>query len=197
MFQLRRPRAGDLEAAFTVASRQTRGGRSLLSLTEGLGGRGLPFAFAHDRLRSCIGSGQRAFLAARSAFLRWDEFDLGWVRVANPEIPVAVGQLVAGEVHAFALWSLNVSRVLETVDTDAQFGFLYSTTAHHAEEGEERFLLEYDEADGSVSYHLEAVARPQHALARLAYPFTRALQHRFARGSHARMRRALEAFEQG
>jgi uncharacterized protein (UPF0548 family) len=84
-----------------------------------------------------------------------------------------------------------VSRVLETVDTLDRFGFLYGTTNHHAEEGEERFLLEYDREDGGVWYRLEAVSRPRHALARLAYPATRALQHRFARDSHARMKQAV------
>jgi uncharacterized protein (UPF0548 family) len=166
-------------------------GPRLLSLSSGLEGSKLPFGFVHDRLRSRLGQGPAAFAAARRAFARWAEFDLGWVRVANPAIPIAVGQIVAVEVHALGLWSLNLSRIAEMADTETQFGFLYATTAHHAEEGEERFLLEFDPEDGGVWYHLEAVSRPHHSLARAAYPVTRALQHRFARDSHARMERAV------
>ena len=133
------------------------------------------------------------FATARRAFADWAEFDLGWVRVANPEIPIAVGKIVAVEVHACGLWSLHFSRIVETADTSTQFGFLYVTTTHHGEEGEERFLLEFDPDDGSVWYLLEAVSRPRHPMARLAYPVTRALQHRFARESHRRMTQAVLA----
>jgi uncharacterized protein (UPF0548 family) len=146
----------------------------------------------HDRLRSPIGKGSAAFAAARRAFARWVQFDLGWMRVANPEVSIALGQIVVVEAKAFGLWSLNLSRIVETVDTASRFGFVYATTAHHVEQGEEIFLLELDPADGTVWYHLEAISRPRHPLARLGYPFTRALQHRFARESHRRMRAAVQ-----
>lgn len=166
-------------------------GRRLLSLRDGLPAPDLPFAFAHDSLRSRLGEGESAFATARRAFADWAGFDLGWVRVANPEIPIAVGQIVAVEIHACGLWSLHFSRIMETVDTPTQFGFLYATTIHHGEEGEERFLLEFNPEDKGVWYQLEAVSRPRHPLARLAYPVTRALQHRFARDSHRRMTEAV------
>src|SRR4051794_7838408 len=70
------------------------------------------------------------------------QFDLGWVRVANPGVPIAVAEIVAVEVHAFGLWSVNLSRIMQTIESATQFGFLYATTAHHAEQGEERFLIE-------------------------------------------------------
>jgi uncharacterized protein (UPF0548 family) len=146
---------------------------------------------AHDFLRTRLGEGANGFRAARLAFRKWAEFDLGWARVANSETTVAVGQLVAVEIHAFGLWSVNVSRIVETVDMETRFGFVYATTSHHAEEGEERFLLEFDPGDGGVWYHLEAISRPRHPLARFGYPATRALQHRFARESHAMMRRLV------
>lgn len=133
------------------------------------------------------------FSVARRGFADWAEFDLGWVRVANPETPIVAGQIVAVEVHACGLWSLHFSRIMETVDTSTQFGFLYATTTHHGEEGEERFLLEFDPDDGGVWYQLEAVSRPRHLMARLAYPMTRTLQHRFARDSHRRMKQAVLA----
>jgi len=191
VFSFRKPRNAEVEAAIRAARDPVGGSPPFLSLGNGLQGRKLPVGFARDCLRSRIGEGEAGFAAARRAFAEWAEFDLGWVRVMNPEIPVAVGQVVAVEVHAFGLWSLNLSRILETVDTATRFGFLYRTTLHHAEDGEERFLLEYDPENGGVWYHLEAVSRPRHALARFAYPLTRGYQHRFARDSHRRMKAAV------
>ena len=120
-------------------------------------------------------------------------FNLGWVRVANHEAPIAFGQIVAVEVHALGLWSLNLSRIAEVVDTPTQFGFIYITTALHVEEGEERFLLDFDPATGNVWYQLEAISRPRNPLARLGYPVTRAFQHKFARDSRQKMQAEILA----
>jgi uncharacterized protein (UPF0548 family) len=171
-------------------------GGTILSLTSRMTGRidlgkRLPFGFAHDQSCSQLGQGHPAFVTARKSFQNWAMFNLGWVRVANPEAPIALGQIVAVEVHALGLWSLNLSRIAEVVDTPTQLGFLYVTTALHVEEGEERFLLEFDAATGNVWYQLEAISRPRNALARLGYPITRAFQHKFARDSHRSMRNAV------
>ena len=84
-----------------------------------------------------------------------------------------------------------MSQILQTVNSETQFGFLYSTTRQHVEEGEEIFLLRFDPTDGEVRYELEAVSMPRHSLAKLGYPVTRHFQHRFARDSHRRMRQAV------
>jgi len=120
-------------------------------------------------------------------------FDLGWVRVVNTAAPIECGQIIAVEVHALGLWSVNLSQILETVDSETQFGFLYSTKLHHIEQGEETFLLRFDSATGEVSYELEAVSRPRHFLARAGYPMMRSFQHKFARDSHRRVRQAIAA----
>ena len=191
MFRLEKPNAREVGRAIRAACEVAGPSRRLVSLRDGVAGQKLPFGFAHDSLRSRIGAGKDMFAAARRALAEWAEFDLGWVRVANPEVPIATGEIVVVEVHAFGLWSLHLSRIVETIDTATKFAFLYATTAFHAEEGEERFVLEFDPVTGGVWYHLEAVSRPRHLLARLAFPATRALQHRFARDSHDRMRRAV------
>jgi uncharacterized protein (UPF0548 family) len=59
----------------------------------------------------------------------------------------------------------------------------------HVEQGEERFLLDFDPNTGDLHYELEAVSRPRNLFAWMGYPVTRAFQHRFARDSHRRMRR--------
>lgn len=149
--------------------------------------------FSHDYCESRVGEGAPAFKAARAAFENWEMFDLGWVRVANPDARIAPGQVVGVEAHSIGLWSLNFSRIVEVVDTRTSFGFLYATTRCHVEEGEERFLLTFDEVTGAVAYTLEAVSRPRDPLARLGFPVTRAFQHRFARDSHRRMKEAVFA----
>jgi uncharacterized protein (UPF0548 family) len=116
---------------------------------------------------------------------------VGWVRIANSLPAIIPGELVAVEARTALIWSVNFSRITEVVDTSVRFGFLYTTTSIHVEEGQERFVLEYDADSGCVSYLIEAVSRPWHFLARIAYPFSRAMQHRFARDSHSRMRRSV------
>jgi uncharacterized protein (UPF0548 family) len=189
VFTLTRPTAAAIKQQIAAAAGLPSAAPPLLSLQGGLSqSRRLPFCFAHDCKRSKIGQGHAAFAAAKRAFERWAAFDLGWVRVANPEARIAPGQLVAVEVHTLGLWTLNISRIIQVIDTPASFGFLYATTEMHVEEGEERFLLEFAPKTGDVCYELEAVSRPRDALARLGFPATRAFQHRFARDSHRRMR---------
>lgn len=161
----------------------------LLTLTGLLGTP--PKGFAHDFSSSQLGRGLRVFVAAREAFQRWEQFNLGWVRVVNSVPPIALGELVAVEAHTACLWSINLSRVVDVVDSPTRFGFMYTTTAFHVEEGQERFVIEFDPESELVTYLIEAVSRPRHILARIGYPVSRAMQHRFARDSHARMRRSV------
>jgi uncharacterized protein (UPF0548 family) len=153
----------------------------------------LPFGFAYDFRRSCIGNGPEAFKAAKLAFERWAPFDLGWARVANPDARIVAGQVIAVELETLALWTLNLSRIREVADTPTSFGFIYVTTTAHVERGEERFFIEFDPASGDVSYELEAFSRPRHSLAILGFPLARTFQHRFARDSHRRMREGVVA----
>lgn len=192
MFTLTRPSAAAIDEQIAVASGLQSASPSVLALSSGLDpATPLPFGFAHDFKRSSIGHGQAAFEAAKSAFQRWVMFDLGWVRVANPEARIETGQIVAVEVHSLGLWTVNLSRILEVVDSTTRFGFIYSTTERHVEQGEERFHLDLDPATGDLCYELEAVSRPRDTLARIGYPVTRWFQHRFARDSHRRMRESL------
>jgi uncharacterized protein (UPF0548 family) len=147
--------------------------------------------FAHDICRSELGRGDRAFEVARVAIQEWKQFGLGWVKIANPYPEIYPGELVAVEAHTAYLWSINFSRVVEVVNSPTQFGFMYATTALHVEEGQERFLIEFDPESKSVLYLIEAVSRPRHVLARIGYPISRAMQHRFRKDSIARMKRVV------
>ncbi|HEY1681383.1 MAG TPA: DUF1990 domain-containing protein [Candidatus Tumulicola sp.] len=159
----------------------------LLTLGKGRIGT-LPAGFVHDRSCVEIGRGARVLAVAREAFLRWRQFDMGWVTVVDPTAAIADGQVIGVEAHTAGLWSLNVCRILETVDTANRSGFLYETTATHVEDGQERFVIDLDPTTQIVSYCIEAVSRPRHPLVWLAYPFGRAMQRRFVQDSFAQMR---------
>jgi uncharacterized protein (UPF0548 family) len=186
---LTRPTAAAIEQQIAAAAGLLVAGPPLISLHTGLAPTAhLPFGFVHDRTRSQIGHGQNSFASAKGAFKRWAMFDLGWVHVANPDAVIATRQIVAVEAHTLGLWTMNLSRIMQVVDTPTRFGFVYATTETHVEEGEERFLLEFAPDTEEVCYDLEAVSRPRNALARIGLPFTHSFQHRFARDSHRRMR---------
>jgi uncharacterized protein (UPF0548 family) len=192
VFSFTRPNQEDLEVELLRAAELRPDCPAVLSLRDGLTVSKLPWGFAHDVSLSEIGRGEDAFARARRALEQWAEFDLpGWVRVANPKACLREGELVAVEAHTAGLWSLNLSRIIETLDTPERFGFLYATTARHVEEGQERFVIELDRSSGRVLYLIEAVSRPRHALARLGWVFGRAMQSRFRQESHARMRQAV------
>ncbi|MDE3199825.1 MAG: DUF1990 domain-containing protein [Acidobacteriota bacterium] len=147
-----------------------------------------PIGFVRNTSQSQLGAGPQVWNAARKAMASWIPFDLGWVSVRNAQAPIQLDELVAVEAHTLNLWSLNISRIVNVIDTSTQFGFVYATTPLHVEDGEERFFLEFDPETGRVTYSIQAVSRPRSWLARLGYPVTRAYQHRFARHSHQHLR---------
>jgi uncharacterized protein (UPF0548 family) len=151
----------------------------------------VPDGYRRDHTRTQIGQGRQEFDAARAALRQWRHFDLGWVRMANPEAAIERDAIVAVEVHALGLWSVNLSRILYVIDEEDRFGYAYGTTPFHAESGEERFMIEFDRATDAVYYDLLAVSRPAHWLAWLGYPYTRSRQRKFARNSHAKMAQAV------
>jgi uncharacterized protein (UPF0548 family) len=191
VFRLLRTSEDGRQELLASASNAPVSSPHLLTLADGLLGSKPLTGFVHDRSRSNLGQGQQIFEAARAAFLRWQQFDLRWVQVLNPGAEITPGQLVGVEVHTVCLWSVSFNRIVETVDSPSRFGFMYATTVLHVEQGQERFVVEFDPVTEAVSYLIEAVSRPRHPLARLAYPFSRAMQHRFARDSHARLRRYI------
>ncbi len=153
-----------------------------------------PPGYTVDRTRAKLGEGENAFLAAKAALARWDHFRLGWMETAPANTPIQVGSCVAIVARVMGLWWLNACRIVYVVGEAgpvSRFGFAYGTLPGHAETGEERFLIEWDRANDSVWYDIIAFSRPNHVLARLAYPLTRRTQKRFARDSVAAMQQAV------
>ena len=153
-----------------------------------------PAGYVVDHTRRMLGEGEPAFSAATAALERWHHFRLGWVEACPTDIPIKEGQVVAVLARNLGLWWLNACRIVFVVDEDGpvrRFGFAYGTLPDHAESGEERFLVEWDRATGSVWYDILAFSQPRHLLARLGYPWVRRVQRRFARDSAAAMVRAV------
>jgi uncharacterized protein (UPF0548 family) len=155
-----------------------------------------PAGFDVDRTRMELGAGESVFLSAQAALKRWEQFRLGWVQAWSPETPLEPGQVVAIMGWAVGFWWLNSCRIIYTVDESGpiiKFGFAYGTLPGHVESGEERFLIEWDQATDKVCYDILAFSRPNHILTRLGYPLVRRSQKRFGRDSAASMFRAVNS----
>ncbi len=153
-----------------------------------------PAGYVVDRTRTKLGEGVGTFAKAKAALRRWEHFRLGWVETWPPEAPIQTGQAVAVIARLFGLWWLNACRIVYIVDEEGpvqRFGFAYGTLPDHAESGEERFSVEWQEQDDTVWYDILAFSRPHQFLARWGYPWARRLQKRFARDSAMAMRRAV------
>ncbi len=155
----------------------------------------IPATYNVDHNRTQLGHGLVTFERACAAIDHWAMFELGWVELFHPPASIAVGQTVVILAHAWGLYSLSGSRVLQMIDErdglNRRWGFAYGTLDHHIERGEERFTIEHRAEDDSVWYDILAFSVPRHPLARLAYPASRAAQRRFARDSKLAMLRAV------
>lgn len=191
MFRLTRPTPHELDAALAAQ----RGRR--FSYAEVGASRGpAPAGYTVDHNRVHLGAGPAAFARAQDAVRRWQMFALGWCSIYPDDAPIERGTTVAAVVRHFGFWSVNVSRIVYTLDEDdggvRRYGFAYGTLPAHGEVGEERFSVEWDRRDDRVWYDLYAFSRPGHPLARLGAPLARVLQRRFARDSKRAMARAID-----
>lgn len=155
-----------------------------------------PAGYVVDHTRIKLGEGQAIFNAAKAALQRWEQFQLGWVAPWPCSTPIQPGEVVAVMGRAIGLWSTNCCRIVYIIDEPCpvnKFGFAYGTLPRHIESGEERFLVEWDRADNSVTYDILAFSRPKKLLTRLGYPMVRRMQKRFARDSAAAMVRAVRS----
>jgi uncharacterized protein (UPF0548 family) len=142
-----------------------------------------------------LGAGADAFERATSAIRQWEMFDMPWIDLCWPDTPVEAGATVAILISHFGFWSLNSCRIVYVIEDHGaleRYRFAYGTLPEHGERGEERFTVELHADDQSVWYDLYAFSRPG-PVARLAYPFTRALQRRFARDSTFAMQKAVQS----
>lgn len=151
------------------------------------------YVIDHNRVQ--LGVGQVVFAQAKAAIRRWQMFNLGWVQLCWPQAPIGIGTTVGVLASAFGLWSLNACRIVYLIDetlseADAaveRYGFAYGTLPDHLERGEERFMVEWRQADDTVWYDILAFSHPQQWVAKLGYPVVRQYQKQFARDSKRAM----------
>jgi uncharacterized protein (UPF0548 family) len=152
----------------------------------------VPKGYNVDCNRIELGTGEMAWHRAVEALRGWQMFNMPWLRLCWPAAPIRVGTEVAVLVHHFGFFSLNACRIVYLVDNEAgikRFGFAYGTLEEHAESGEERFTVEWNQADDKVWYDIFAFSRPRHRWAKLGYLLSRFLQKKFAEDSKAAMLR--------
>jgi uncharacterized protein (UPF0548 family) len=155
-----------------------------------------PAGFSIDHTRVQLGVGEAVFQRGKLALDRWEHFSLGWIEAWPADAPIQRSEVVAVVARAFGQWSINASRIVYVVDQmgpTRRYGFAYGTLPGHVESGEERFVVEWDQATGTVWYDILAFSRPRHVLARIGYPLVRRLQKRFGRESAAAMVRAAQS----
>lgn len=151
-----------------------------------------PSGYNVDHNRIQLGHGPSIFARAKAALREWKMFDIPWVQLYSPAVPLEVGENVGVVVRHLGFWSINGCRIVYLLDGDGplqRYGFAYGTLRDHAERGEERFSVECL-PDESVWYDVYAFSRPGF-WARLGYPVTRGMQRRFASESMLAMKRAV------
>jgi uncharacterized protein (UPF0548 family) len=189
MFRLFKPTDAELHR-FIEEQRKFPFTYTAVGATLETSGVAIPSGYNVDRTRIRLGAGDADFAAAKQAIRAWKHFDMGWVGIWPAGIPIEKGSIAVVLTHSLGLWSAHTARIVYTLDEPRRFGFAYGTLPGHAEQGEERFLVEQLD-DGSVWYDVIAFSRPRHILAKLSYPMVRRLQKRFGRDTAAAMLRAV------
>lgn len=189
--EVNRRLAGQQDAAYTYD--EVGCTKSLLEATPNAKRRG-PFNL--DRTRALLGCGQECYTRSCDAIRRWEPCNVGWASLHRADTPFEAGQTIAIVACTYGLWSVNVSRLIYTIDEVGEirrFGFAYGTLPHHVERGEERFCVEWDQQTDQVWYRISAVSEPHHWLVKAGYRLARRTQWRFARDSVCRMRSVVKS----
>jgi uncharacterized protein (UPF0548 family) len=150
----------------------------------------LPAGYDVLRGRVDLGQGSAIFDRAVQALRQWKMFDVPGIRLCWPDAPLETGTRVAIVVEHFGCWSLHCCKIVYVIDEDGpirRFGFGYGTLPEHAEQGEERFTVEWHRDSDLVGYDILSFSRPGSVAVKIAYPVARWLQGRFLRHSLAAM----------
>ena len=153
-----------------------------------------PTGFNRDRALCLLGSGKEVWSAAVESFKLWRFMPVSVVEVIAPK-SIQCDQVCGVLFRGLGVWSANPARIIRVHDFENRnqrsFGFTYATLPGHVEQGEERFLLNWNYESDEVWYKLDAVSRPNHWLAWIAYPYSRWQQARFRKESCASMKNSV------
>ncbi len=155
----------------------------------------IPSGYPINHRRVRLGNGADCFARAQKAIQSWTMYQLAWTRLYPFGAPVAPGEVVCVVVNHLFCWSLNPCRIIYVLEESGseieRYGFAFGTLPGHSEEGEERFIVEWNQADDSVWFELLAFARPHHILARIGFPFVGLFQRKFAADAQRTMLEAV------
>jgi len=144
-----------------------------------------------------LGNGEECFRKAVAGVKEWKTFDMEWVQLCFPELPVQVGTTVAVIARQIGFWVVSFCRVVYVIDEwdesgqVSRYGFAYGTLDDHVVKGEERFVVEWNHEDDGVYYDLLAFSSPRHWLSQIGYPVAKHIQEKFATESGDAMQRAV------
>ena len=154
-----------------------------------------PAGYDVNHHRGRLGTGPQAFERAVEAMKRWKMYETGWTRLCWPDAPIADGRVVGVVGRHLGFRSLNACRIAYVYEDEEtslrRFGFAVGTLPGHVERGEERFTVEWKEADDDVYYEVFSFSRPAHPLVKATQPLARRIQRRFAAESLRSMRVAV------
>ncbi|MCX6049315.1 MAG: DUF1990 domain-containing protein [Chloroflexi bacterium] len=194
MISLRKPAAIEIQQFLERQSRLPYSYANVGGTRPTFQQRDLPgYVIDHNRVQ--LGTGPAVFAQAKAAIQCWQMFNLGWVQLYWPHAPITVGTTVGVLANPFGFWSLNACRIVYLIDETVaevdtaieRYGFAYGTLPDHVERGEERFMVEWRQADNTVWYDILAFSHPQQWLAKVGYPVVRQYQKQFARDSKRAM----------
>jgi uncharacterized protein (UPF0548 family) len=111
-------------------------------------------------------------------------YETGWTRLCWPDASISEGTVVGVVGRHLGFRSLNACRIVYVYEDEEpslqRYGFAVGTLPGHVERGEERFTVEWHEADNAVYYEVFAFSRPAHPLVKATHPLARRIQRRFA-----------------
>ncbi len=147
----------------------------------------MPKGYNIDHNRIELGKGKEVFEKAKKAITSWKMYNMPWVEVHMENPSIEKGKTYAAVVSTFGIWSINVCRIVYTIDEkstkNTKFGFALGTLPLHAESGEERFSIEWNHLDDRVYYDILAFSKPNYLIVKLGQPVCRMLQKKFAQES--------------
>ena len=154
-----------------------------------------PAGYAVNHNRGRLGTGPQSFARAVEAMGRWKMYETGWTRLCWPDASISEGTVVGVAGRHLGFSSLNACRIVYVYEDEEptlkRYGFAVGTLPGHVERGEERFTVEWHEADDAVYYEVFAFSRPAHPLVKAAQPLARRIQKQFALDSLQSMAKAV------
>lgn len=134
----------------------------------------LPSGYHHVRASRELGSGRAVFEAAAEKVMTWEMHRGAGIRVHD-----APPRAVPGADVSCSWLGVRIEcRIVEIIDEPDRRGFAYGTLPRHPEIGEERFVVEIDDASQVVTARIVAFSKPSGLIMRLGAPVGRLVQKR-------------------